>query len=108
MSEPWKLGPEMDASLVPKTPGCLKAAALLWAKPQEGDATGGISEHGASKEDDPVTWETPVSPARVGRGRGATEAGADGARGVGGPQKSCEVGERATPDPTEQRGPASR
>jgi hypothetical protein len=108
MSEPWKFDSEMDMSLVPKAPGCLKAAATPWAKPHEGVAPGGVSEHGAFKEDDPVTWETPVSPERVGQRRGTTEAEAEGARGVGGSNLSWEVGERVTPDPAEQRGPASR
>jgi hypothetical protein len=86
-------------SQVPKVSTCLKAAALLWAKAQEGNAPDGVSERGTEEEDDPETWEAPC--ARDERRPKARETGAEveGARGVGGPNKSEEDGERPTTGP---------
>lgn len=91
----------MEHPEVPKTSGCPKAAASPWAKAHEGDAPGGISDHGAREEDGSATWEALVPPTWVGRRRGTTTVVADGDKGVGGPRSNGEAGERLAPDPAE-------
>lgn len=84
-------------------PSSLKAAASSWATAHEDGAPGGVFDHGAFEEDDPVTWEIPVPPARVGRRQGRPEPRPMGPGKSEGRIRAVKSGNGRRPDPAEQK-----